>query len=94
MGHVYFSPDFGFPGSNAILDNLSRPFDPFEGPSTISLLSEDIARGNDAAFRGVLRMFGSFPQVREFRAFAEKVRRVSPTEPLVRKGTGIPFTPS
>jgi len=53
---VYFSPIYGFPGSNVIYDYLSRPFDPFgEEVTTLTEISDKISKGSDIAFKGVIR---------------------------------------
>lgn len=75
LNRVYFNPEYGFPGDNAILDNLSKPFDPFTGSNETILnrLSEPVANRSDVAFKNLVIMLRFHPK---FRAFHRKMVEV------------------
>lgn len=85
MSRVYFSPEYGFPGSNVVLDNLSKPFDPFEGPiTTLSEISDKFSTGNDIAFKGIIRSLSRYPQVRNYVLESAKLAAQAANKPTKR----------
>lgn len=76
---VYFNPDYGFPGSNVVMDNLSSPFDPFTGSNETILnrLSEPVANRSDLAFKNLVVMLRFHPKFRAFHREMELVPKAS-----------------